>query len=82
MLLDHLSRHLRGYYKSKLISCGRSPADAEDLVQDVILAIHTRRHTYNPDELFTPWMHAIARYKLIDHLRRRIPGFRISHSTA
>lgn len=74
-LLDHLSRHLRGYYKSKLVSCGRSPADAEDLVQDVILAIHTRRHTYSSDELFTPWMHAIARYTLIDHLRRRNTGF-------
>lgn len=74
-LLDHLSRHLRGYYKSKLVRCGRSSADAEDLVQDVILSIHTRRHTYSPDEPFTPWMHAIARYKLIDHLRRRNTGF-------
>ena len=74
-LLDHLSRHLRGYYKSKLINYGRSSADAEDLVQDVIIAIHTRRHTYSPDQLFTPWVHAIARYKLIDHLRRRNTGF-------
>ena len=70
-LLDHLSRHLRGYYKSKLINYGRSSADAEDLVQDVIIAIHTRRHTYSPDQLFTPWVHAIARYKLIDLLRSR-----------
>lgn len=74
-LLDHLSRHLRGYYKAKLINYGRSSADAEDLVQDVIIAIHTRRHTYSPDQLFTPWVHAIARYKLIDYLRRRNTGF-------
>ncbi len=33
------------------------------------MAIHTRRHTYDRSELFTPWVHAIARYKLIDHLR-------------
>ena len=34
------------------------------------MAIHTRRHTYDPGEPLTPWVHAIARYKLIDHLRR------------
>lgn len=70
MLLERLSGHLRGYYKTKLARIGRSAVEAEDLVQEVLLAVHTRRHTYNPDEMFTPWMHAIARYKLIDHLRR------------
>ena len=34
-----------------------------------MLAIHTRRHTYDPDEPIAPWLYAIARYKLIDHLR-------------
>lgn len=70
LLLDRLSRYLRSYYKSKLMRYGRSAAEAEDLVQEVLMAIHTRRHTYDPAEPFTPWMHAIARYKLIDHLRR------------
>jgi RNA polymerase sigma-70 factor (ECF subfamily) len=60
---------LRGYYKGKLTRIGRSATDAEDLVQEVLLAIHTQRHTYDPTEPFTPWMHAIARYKLIDYLR-------------
>jgi RNA polymerase sigma-70 factor (ECF subfamily) len=69
-LLERLSRHLRGYYKTKLARIGRSAAETEDLVQEVLLAIHTRRHTYDPGEPFTPWMHAIARYKLIDHLRQ------------
>lgn len=75
LLLDRLSRRLRSYYRSKLNSAGRSGADTEDLVQDVLLAIHAHRHTYNPGELFTPWVHAIARYKLIDYLRRRNTGF-------
>ena len=70
-LLARLSRYLRGYYKSKLAAFGRSGADAEDLVQETLMAMHTRRQTYNPEQLFTPWMHAIARYKLIDHLRRK-----------
>lgn len=69
-LLEQLSRYLRGYYKVKLAQAGRGPTEAEDLLQEVLMAIHTRRHTYDPRELFTPWMHAIARYKLIDHLRR------------
>jgi RNA polymerase sigma-70 factor, ECF subfamily len=39
-------------------------------VQEALLAIHTQRHTYDPAEPLTPWVYAIARYKLIDHLRR------------
>jgi RNA polymerase sigma-70 factor, ECF subfamily len=69
-LLERLSRHLRGYYKGRLARIGRSATEAEDLVQEALLAIHTQRHTYDPSELLTPWVHAIARYKLIDHLRR------------
>ena len=68
-LLHRLSGHLRGYFKSRLTRAGRSGAETEDLLQETLLAIHTRRHTYDPGELFTPWVYAIARYKLIDHLR-------------
>jgi RNA polymerase sigma-70 factor (ECF subfamily) len=69
-LLDRLSRRLRAYYKGKLARFGRGAAEAEDLVQEAILAIHFKRHTYDPTEPLTPWVHAIARYKLIDFLRR------------
>lgn len=68
-VLDRLSRHLRAYYRGKLARIGRSQSEAEDLVQDTLMAIHTRRHTYDVDQPFTPWVQAIARYKLIDHLR-------------
>lgn len=68
-LLDQLSRHLRAYYRGKLARIGRSQSEAEDLVQDTLMAIHTRRHTYDVGQPFTPWVQAIARYKLIDHLR-------------
>ena len=68
-LLDRLSRHLRAYYKGKLARIGRSATEAEDLMQEALMAIHTRRHTYDPAEPLTPWVYAIARYKLIDHLR-------------
>jgi RNA polymerase sigma-70 factor (ECF subfamily) len=70
MLLERISVHLRGYYRMRLERAGRGPSDAEDLLQEVLLAIYTRQHTYDRAELFTPWMYAIARYKLIDYLRR------------
>ena len=73
-LLDRLSRHLRAYFNRRLSRVGRAVTDAEDLVQEALLAIHTKRHTYDPSEPLTPWVHAIARYKLIDHLRRSRPA--------
>jgi RNA polymerase sigma-70 factor (ECF subfamily) len=69
-LLERLSRRLRAYYKAKLARIGRDATEAEDLVQEAVLAIHIKRHTYDPAEPLTPWVHAIARYKLIDFLRR------------
>src|SRR5260370_14991106 len=74
-LLDRLSRRLRAYYKGKLAGIGRGASEAEDLVQEAVLAIHIKRHTYDPVEPLTPWVHAIARYKLIDFLRRTRASF-------
>src|SRR5882724_7064116 len=69
-LLDRLSSRLRAYFKRKLVRFGRGATEAEDLVQEVLLAIHLKRHTYDTGEPFTPWVYTIARYKLIDYLRR------------
>jgi RNA polymerase sigma-70 factor (ECF subfamily) len=69
-LLERLSRHLRAYYKRKLAGFGKGATEAEDLVQEALLAIHIHRHSYDPAEPLTPWVYAIARYKLIDFLRR------------
>src|SRR5438445_10404914 len=68
-LLERLSRRLRAYYKGKLAGIGRDATEAEDLVQEAVLAIHIKRHTYDPAEPLTPWVHAVARYKLTDFLR-------------
>ena len=68
-LLAKLLPRLRAYYKRRMIGAGRGAEEAEDLVQETLLAVHLKRDTYDPDALFTPWLHAIARYKLIDHLR-------------
>lgn len=45
--------------------------DAEDIVQEVLLAVHAKRHTWRDDEPVTPWLYAIARYKAADAGRRR-----------
>lgn len=70
VLLSELSGHLRAYYRSKLVRAGRGTEETEDLVQESLMAVHTRRHTYDPSQLLMPWVYAIARYKLIDHLRQ------------
>ena len=40
-------------------------------MQETLIAVHNQRHTYEPSEPLTAWLHAIARYKLVDLLRRR-----------
>ncbi|MEO6092731.1 MAG: sigma-70 family RNA polymerase sigma factor [Novosphingobium sp.] len=42
----------------------------EDLVQETLIAIHTRRMSYDRDRSFSAWLFAVARYKMIDHFRR------------
>jgi len=69
-LLETLSNQLRAYFKGQLGHFNRSPVEAEDLVQEALIAIHTRRESYDTSQLFTPWVYAIARYKFLDYLRR------------
>ena len=66
--LRQLTVHLRGFLRRRL---QRIPDEVEDLVQETLLAIHNQRHTYDPGQPLTAWVHAIAKYKLIDCLRRR-----------
>src|ERR1700720_1193573 len=69
-LLTRLSGNLRAHFKTHLAQIGKGPADAEDLVQETLIALHTRRHTYDRSKPLTPWVYAIARYRLVDFLRR------------
>lgn len=66
--LRELAAHLRQFLRSRLF---RRPDDVEDLVQECLLAVHNQRHTYDIRQPLTAWVQAIARYKLVDHLRRR-----------
>lgn len=64
--LKALSAHLRAYFRKRLF---QRPDEVEDLVQETLLAVHNQRHTYRLDLPLTAWVHAIARYKLVDLLR-------------
>jgi RNA polymerase sigma-70 factor (ECF subfamily) len=66
--LKDLSAHLRAFLRGRLT---RLPDEVEDLVQETLLAVHNQRHTYDAGQPLTAWIHAIARYKLVDLLRRR-----------
>jgi RNA polymerase sigma-70 factor (ECF subfamily) len=67
-LLSALVPLLRSYFRRR----AREGGDAiEDLVQETLIAVHARRATFDRTRMFSAWLFAIARYKLIDHFRRR-----------
>lgn len=66
--LKDLSAHLRAFLRRRLSGL---PDEVEDLVQEALLAVHNQRHTYDADQPLTAWVQAIAKYKLVDLLRRR-----------
>ncbi|MFL9825122.1 sigma-70 family RNA polymerase sigma factor [Rhodoplanes sp. SY1] len=68
-LLRDVAEWLRPIIRRELVRSGRSGADAEDIVQDTLLALHLKRHTWDEARPIGPWIRAIARHKLIDTLR-------------
>jgi RNA polymerase sigma factor (sigma-70 family) len=65
-LLATLVVDLRSFFRHR-IALGAD--EIEDLVQETLLAIHSRRETYDAKKPFTGWLFAIARHKLIDRYR-------------
>ncbi len=63
-LLTEVSAWLYRYYVRRLPT-----SMVDDAVQEVLLAVHEKRHTYDPGQPFGPWLAAIARYKWVDRLR-------------
>ncbi|MDE2577543.1 MAG: sigma-70 family RNA polymerase sigma factor [Hyphomicrobiales bacterium] len=70
-LLADLAGACRGAVRRIYARAGRSELDVEDAVQEILLAVHVKRHTWDPALPFAPWAMAVARYKAIDMLRRR-----------
>jgi RNA polymerase sigma-70 factor (ECF subfamily) len=70
-LLQDLSRSLRPLVRAACARVGLPSADVEDMVQDVLLAVHLKRHTWDSELSVGPWLRAIVRHKVIDGFRRR-----------
>lgn len=70
-LLTDLSRALRATVRRGFSGINARPNEVEDVVQEVMLAIHLKRHTWDQSKPITPWIMAIARNKMIDDLRRK-----------
>ena len=70
-LLRTLTKSLRPSVRAACARVGLPAADVEDMVQDVLLAVHLKRHTWDPTLSLGPWLNAIVRHKVIDGFRRR-----------
>ena len=69
--LVSVTPHLRAMARHRCRTVGVAEGDAEDIVQEVLLAIHLKRGTWDRSRPIGPWIAAIVRNKLIDALRRR-----------
>ena len=65
VLLSEIQLWLERYFRRRV-----APAQLDDLVQEVMMAVHAKRATWDPTRAFLPWLAAIARYRWIDHLRK------------
>jgi RNA polymerase sigma-70 factor (ECF subfamily) len=66
-LLTEVVGLVRSFVRKRL----SDSAGVEDIVQDALLSIHRDRHTYDPHRPFGPWMYAIARHRLLDHVAKQ-----------
>lgn len=65
VLLAEAGMWLERYFRRRV-----APHQVDDLVQEVLIALHAKRGTWDPARPFLPWLAAIARYRWVDHLRR------------
>ncbi|AXO16800.1 sigma-70 family RNA polymerase sigma factor [Thalassospira indica] len=69
-LLDEIARSLRRTIPGKLIRMGIDPQETEDIIQEILIGLHNKRHTWDSNRPFKPWLAGIVRYKLTDAVRR------------
>ncbi len=65
-----LLKGIAPWLRSVAYKAGIERDQTEDAVQDILLTMHSVRHTYDPERPFAPWLAAIARHRLIDRLRK------------
>ncbi|MCX8279281.1 sigma-70 family RNA polymerase sigma factor [Phyllobacterium sp. 0TCS1.6C] len=70
-LLSAVTPFIRAVARKRCEQFGAPVSEAEDVVQEVLLAIHLKRGTWDTARPLGPWISAIVRNKVIDSLRRR-----------
>lgn len=65
-----LLRDLLPYLRAMARRRFRQAEEAEDAVQDILLTLHTVRHSYDPARPFRPWIVTIARRRIADRMVR------------
>jgi len=70
-LLVALTPVLRAAARQGCLRFGLGVVEAEDVVQETLLALHLKRQTWDTTQPLGPWIRAIARNKLVDAMRRR-----------
>jgi RNA polymerase sigma-70 factor, ECF subfamily len=66
IFLCELTGHLRARLRKKL---RRKDEDIEDLIQEILIAVHKGLETFKPEVPLTAWISAIVRYKVADYHR-------------
>lgn len=70
LFLQTLAPLLRRMLTRPLYACGQHHA-VEDIVQETLLAIHLKLHTYDATKPFLAWLRIVSKHKMIDYLRRQ-----------
>jgi len=64
----------------KLLVVRRVPnKDVEDVVQEILISIHKARHTFDCKRPIMPWINAIARFRVMDYLRKIYSSIKIEN---
>jgi RNA polymerase sigma factor (sigma-70 family) len=65
LVLVESGRWLGAYFRRRV-----APQMIDDLIQETLVSVHSKRQTFDPTRPYLPWLAAIARYRWVDALRR------------
>ncbi|WP_417844361.1 sigma-70 family RNA polymerase sigma factor [Thalassospira sp.] len=69
-MLAEIAQSLRTGIPGRLRRLGLDPQETEDVVQEILIGLHDKRHTWDEERPFKPWLAGIVHYKLVDAVRR------------
>ena len=72
-LTEQAWQEFSGQLKGFILRRVPDPMDAEDILQEVFVKLHTRIDTLRDERRLIPWLYAIARNAIADYYRVRRP---------